>query len=373
MSPARLARRLLTLAAASLALPALVAVAAPARADGTGGWTPKTPPLTTPWTSKVTTHPLPEYPRPQLTRPRWQNLNGVWQFAAATGADQPPPVGRDLAERILVPYPVESALSGIMRHEQRMWYRRTFTVPPSWRVGTGADRLLLHFGAVDHQATIWVNGVQVGSHQGGYDAFTVDVTAALHGHGPQELVVGAYDPTDGGDQPVGKQRNDPGGIFYTPTSGIWQTVWMEPTPALHIDRLDTTPDLVTNTLRLTVQASGAAGAGATVEATASAGGHVVGRATGRPGAEIRVPVPHATLWSPDHPFLYDLTVRLRSDRGTDQVGSYFGMRSIGLATGRDGMLRPVLNGRFVFQVGTLDQGFWPDGIYTAPTDDALRF
>src|SRR5581483_4343202 len=222
--------------------------------QGADGWQPKTPPLTTPWTNQVGPHnALPDYPRPQLTRPRWQNLNGVWQFASAT-AGETPPFGQDLAERILVPYPVESALSGIMRHEQRMWYRRTFTVPASWQAGK-ENRLLLHFGAVDYDTTVYVNGVEVAHHLGGYDAFTADITGALRGTGPQEIVVGVYDPTDAGGQPSGKQRNNPGGIFYTATSGIWQTVWLEPVAPAHVDSLDMTPDLSASALRLTVDAS----------------------------------------------------------------------------------------------------------------------
>jgi hypothetical protein len=356
---------------AALTSPGAAAVPAAAAIPGNGGWQPKTPPLSTPWTSEVGPgNALPQYPRPQLTRPRWQNLNGVWQFAPAA-AGETPPVGQDLAERILVPYPVESALSGIMRHEERMWYRRTFTVPAGWQAG-GSGRLLLHFGGVDYDATVYVNGVQVAHHLGGYDAFTADITGALRGSGPQDLVIGVYDPTDSGGQPVGKQRNNPGGIFYTPTSGIWQTVWLEPVPAAHVDSLDMTPDLAAGALRLTVNASNAGGD--TVVATAYDGHNRVGTATGPAGAQLRVPVPQARLWSPDDPFLYGLTVRItRGTMTVDQVGSYFGMRSVGMADGADGRPRLTLNGKPVFAMAALDQGFWPDGIHTAPTDDALKF
>jgi hypothetical protein len=324
--------------------------------------------LTTPWTHEVSpANALPDYPRPQLTRARWRNLNGTWQFAEAA-AGEPPPAGRDLAGRILVPYPVESALSGVQRHVDRMWYRRTFTVPPSWH----GDRLLLHFQAVDYQATVYVNGVEVAAHTGGYDAFSADVTAALKGTGPQEVVVGVDDTTDIAAQPVGKQRRTGDGIFYTPSSGIWQTVWMEPVPAAHIDRLDATPDLTARALRLTVRAAGVTTQ--TVEATAYAGRRKVGRVTGPANAALRLRVPHPHLWTPDDPYLYRLEVRLVDRRrGVDAAGSYFGMRSISLGKGPDGKVRMLLNGRFVMQVGTLDQGFWPDGIYTAPTDAALRF
>jgi hypothetical protein len=362
-------RRMLVLLTATVSVMTLAAPVA--GADPV--WRPGTPPLTTPWTHLVgPDNALPEYPRPQLTRERWQNLNGVWEFAGA-GPAEAPPVGRSLPERVLVPYPIESALSGIQRREDRMWYRRTFTVPQRWQVG-GDTRLRLHFGAVDYDSRVWVNGRQVTAHRGGYDAFSVDITDALIGSGPQELIVGVTDLTDATWQPVGKQRNVPDrGIFYTSSSGIWQTVWLEPVPQANITQLVQTPDLATSTLRLTARTSGDT-AGLTVEAVAFDGDRVVGRVTGAPDTELRVPVPRARLWSPDTPFLYDLKVRLlRGHRPVDAVGSYFGMREIGMARGTDGKLRMTLNGRILFHMSTLDQGFWPDGIHTAPTDAALRW
>ncbi|NUT08307.1 MAG: beta-galactosidase [Hamadaea sp.] len=328
-------------------------------------YAPKTPPLSTPWTSQVSlTNPLPEYPRPQLTRPDWQSLNGQWQFAHATGLANPP-VGQTLGETILVPYPVESALSGIMRHENYMWYRRTFTVPSGW----SGRRVQLNFGAVTWQAAVWVNGQSVGGHTGGYDSFAIDITNALTG-GTNEIIVGVYSPVDAAGIPLGKQRLSPSGIFYTAASGIWQSVWLEPTTAAHVTRLDTTPDVVAGQLDLVVQTAGGTAQGVLAEVLS--GGAVVGSATGTPGAHVRIPVPNARLWSPDDPFLYDLRVTLTGTGGGDVVGGYFGMRSIAKAI-VNGFLRPVLNGRFVFQIGTLDQGYWPDGIYTAPTDAALAF
>ncbi|HEV7976933.1 LamG-like jellyroll fold domain-containing protein [Amycolatopsis sp.] len=346
-----------------------------ASAEPSTGWKRLTPPLSTPWTGQVSpTNALPEYPRPQLTRDKWQNLNGVWQFAAAT-AGQAPPTGVDLAERILVPYPVESALSGIMRHETLMWYRRTFEVPKDWKIGKSDQRLLMHFQAVDWDATVYVNGKKVTQHTGAYDAFSVDVTDALKGKGPQEIVVGVADPNDTGTQPLGKQRKPGDGIFYTPSSGIWQTVWMEPTASARIDRLDMTPDLATSSLGVTVQASGL-GRGQSVEVVAYNGKQVVGRVTGAANTPLKLRVPNAHLWTPDDPYLYDLKARI-VDRGhgksVDEVGSYFGMRSISLGKGADGKTRMLLNGKFIMQVGPLDQGFWPDGIHTAPTDAALKF
>jgi Alpha-L-arabinofuranosidase B (ABFB) domain/Glycosyl hydrolases family 2, sugar binding domain/Glycosyl hydrolases family 2 len=324
-------------------------------------YVPKTPPLTTPWTSQVSlTNPLPEYPRPQLTRPDWQSLNGQWQFAGA-GSLSNPPVGQNLAETVLVPYPIESALSGIMRHETNMWYRRTFTVPSGW----SGRRVQLNFGAVTWRASVWVNGVPIGTHSGGYDSFSFDITGALNG-GQNELIVGVYSPVDSAGIPVGKQRLSPSGIFYTAASGIWQTVWLEPTNPVWVSRLDITPDVPGGALDLVVQT---AGGSQTVTAEVLSGGQVVGGASGSPGQHLRIPVPNARLWTPDDPFLYDLRVRLN---GGDAVGGYFGMRSIGKGM-VGGTLRPLLNGKFVFQIGTLDQGYWPDGIYTAPTDEALRF
>ncbi|MEV4132765.1 AbfB domain-containing protein [Dactylosporangium sp. NPDC049742] len=361
-----------TLAVLTVVAGGLVASGAPASAV-----VPKTPPLTTPWTSQVsTTNPLPEYPRPQMTRNEWQSLNGEWEFLnpATDGAGNvnryaAPPLGQTLPERILVPFPVESALSGIMRNDNRdlMFYRRTFTVPAGWN----GRRVQLHFGAVDYEATVWVNGVQVTTHKGGYDRFEVDITPQLNG-GVNEIVVRVYDPTDGrGEkQPIGKQTNSPSGIFYTPTSGIWQTVWLEPTPVSSIHSVDIYANLANNTARVRVFTRGNV-TGHTVFAEAMNGTTVVGSATGG-FTEFSVPVPNARRWSPDDPFLYNLRVSLRNSAGAtvDQVVSYFGMREIGKKL-VNGVLRPTLNGEFIFQAGTLDQGFWPDGLYTAPTDAAL--
>ncbi|WP_305125881.1 PA14 domain-containing protein [Streptomyces odontomachi] len=327
--------------------------------------------LKTRWADDVSdTNAHPEYPRPQLTRSAWQNLNGSWQFAGATAGEQPP-FGKDLDERIRVPYPVESQLSGLERHEDRMWYRRTFTVPDGWRVGHG-KRLQLNFDAVDWQATVYVNGRQVAVHKGGYDRFGVDVTDALQSTGPQELVVGVYDPTDasdGEDPPMGKQRLDPSGIWYTPSSGIWQTVWMEPVAADHAEAVTTTPDLADDTVAVTPRG---VPDGLPVTAVAYDGGREVGRAAGTTGTALSVPVPHPHLWTPDDPHLYDLKVTIGQGAGADRVGSYFGMRSIGVKT-VDGTRRTVLNGKPVFMMATLDQGFWPDGLHTAPTDEALAY
>lgn len=339
--------------------------------DSDGGWHMGQLRMTTPWTNDVSpTNALPEYPRPQLTRDRWQNLDGVWQFAGAS-ADEDPPFGTDLSERVLVPYPIESALSGIERHEDHMWYRRTFTVPESWQVQHG-NRLMLNFQAVDYDTVVYVNGKEVATHRGGYDKFSADVTDALTSSGPQELIVGVTDLGDKTWQPLGKQRNVPDrGIFYTGSSGIWQPVWMEPVADDgHVRSLHTVPDIDNSTLKLTVDAADAAGT--TVEAKVMEGNKTISTTTASDDT-LTLPVPDERLWSPDDPYLYHLQVSLkRGSKTVDEVGSYFGMREIGMAKGADGKLHITLNHKITFLMSTLDQGFWPDGIYTAPTDQALR-
>ncbi|MFJ9750969.1 LamG-like jellyroll fold domain-containing protein [Streptomyces chartreusis] len=329
--------------------------------------------LTTKWGDKVDKrNPLPEYPRPQQVRSKWKNLNGPWQFSGAKAGEQPV-FGKDLDEKIVVPYPVESQLSGLERHEDHMFYRRLVNVPKDWSVGKDGkgNRLKLNFGAVDYQARVFVNGTKVAEHTGGYDAFSADITDALKGTGPQEVVVAVTD-TGGADQPMGKQSTNPGGIFYTQSSGIWQTVWMEPVANAAIDNVVSTPDIDTSSLAVTVE-SGKASAGARVEAVArDKRGNVVGKVSGPANKQLRLPVAKQHLWSPDDPYLYDLDVKLTDGRSTDKVGSYFGMRKIGIAK-VGGFQKLVLNGKPVFSLATLDQGFWPDGLYTAPSDEALAF
>jgi len=334
-------------------------------------WKPAAGPLATRWAKDVSPENVhPDYPRPQMVRPEWLNLNGLWQLDFASPDDQPP-FGKQLPQQILVPFPVESALSGVMKHADRLWYRRTFQVPEKWK----GQRVLLHFQAVDWQAAVYLNGKELGAHRGGYDAFSFDVTDTLKPGGPQELVVHVFDPTNDGSQPRGKQVNKPGGIFYTPTTGIWQTVWLEAVPAARIGRLVLTPDLDNSALRLRAEGVGT-DLGHAVQAVAYRGGEEVGRANGSVGVEFVLPIPREKLkpWSPADPFLYDLTVSLtQGEKAVDEVKSYFGMRKIDLAKDDKGVLRLRLNGEFLFQIGPLDQGFWPDGLYLAPTDEALRY
>jgi hypothetical protein len=337
---------------------------------GDAGWQLAKGPLATRWAKKVSPdNALPDYPRPQMVRKDWKNLNGLWDYAIA-GKDEAQP--QSYEGKILVPYPIESALSGVMKRldeKSRLWYRRTFEIPKAW----SGKRVLLHFGGVDWEAAVYVNGKEIGAHRGGYDGFSFDVTDALRTGGPQELLVAVWDPTNQGGQPRGKQVRDPKGIWYTPTSGIWRTAWMEPVPEAGIADLKITPDVDGGLLRLTVVGKGTSDAH-TVEAIALNGGKEVARAGGKIGAELALPIKDARLWSPADPFLYGLRVTLKKDaKELDSVASYFGMRKIALGKDEKGITRPMLNGKFIFQIGPLDQGFWPDGIYTAPTDEALRY
>ncbi|WP_328908505.1 PA14 domain-containing protein [Streptomyces sp. NBC_00234] len=329
--------------------------------------------LTTRWGDTIDrAHPLPEYPRPQQVRDRWKNLNGPWEFAGAKEGEQPV-FGKTLGERITVPFPVESQLSGLERHEDHMFYRKLVTVPENWSVGTGSTskRLKLNFDAVDYKAAVWVNGTKVAEHTGGYTGFSADITDAVKRGGPQEIIVAVTDVT-GPNQPKGKQSTRPGGIVYTPSSGIWQTVWMEPVAPAAVDSLTTTPDIDTGRLALTVNSEDAS-AGARIKAVArDAKGKVVGTVTGPANRELSLPVAGKHLWTPDDPYLYDLDVTLTDGRSTDTVDSYFGMRSLKVAK-VGGYQKLVLNGKPFFSLAMLDQGFWPDGLHTQPSDAALTF
>ena len=307
---------------AAVCIASLTLVTAGCSRSALAAWEPAKGPLMTRWAKDVSPENAhPEYPRPQMVRKAWQNLNGLWQYAIAAEGEAPP-VGKDLDGKILVPFPIQSALSGVMKPADRLWYRRTFTVPKAWKDG----RVLLHFGAVDWEATVYVNGKKAGDHRGGYDAFTLDITDALKGFGQQELLVGVFDPTNGGNQPRGKQVAKPRGIWYTAVTGIWQTVWLEPVPETHIRRLVLTPDVDKKCLRLTVEAAGET-AGLTIEAVATDGGKQVGKASGKAGTELSLPVKAPKLWSPEEPHLYDLTVELKDKAKTvDTVSGYFGMR-----------------------------------------------
>jgi hypothetical protein len=333
-----------------------------------GAWHSGRALLMTRWAAQVSaTNVLPEYPRPQMVRPQWLNLNGLWDYAVSF-TNTAPPIAFD--GKILVPFPIESALSGVMTPldpKSTLWYHCGFELPAEW----SGKQILLHFGAVDWAVRVFVNGREIGEHQGGYDAFTFNITQPLSQSGEQQLLVAVSDPTEG-DQPRGKQSRKPEGIFYTQVSGIWQSVWLEPVSQMSIQGLQMTPDLAGNALRLRVNV-GSVEKDLHVEASAAAKGVAVGTVAGNANAELFLPIESPHLWTPDDPFLYDLTVTLKRKGGeVDRITSYFGMRSVEVRKAPDGFTRIALNGQSIFQMGALDQGFWPDGLYTAPTDEALR-
>lgn len=332
-----------------------------------GAWQMKQAPLMTPWAALVDTNaPLPEYPRPQLVRPDWLNLNGLWQFQAGATNDSVP-VGQTLADEILVPYPMESAISGVMKYHEFSWYRRTFTVPSAWN----GKKIILHLDAVNWRSTVYVNGKKIGEHAGGYDPMSYDITPYLSGMGEQELIVQVYNPVDHGGQPRGKQTLYPGGIMYIASSGIWQPAWLEPVDATGVSDIQLVPDIDHAQLHLTVNTYGTDNV--TVVAAALKNGEVVGTVTGNAATELNLSVPNPTLWSPENPFLYDLKISTINHGVTnDTVTSYFGMRKISVQK-VNGVPQMFLNNHPYFQMGPLDQGFWPDGNYTAPTDVALKY
>ena len=333
-------------------------------------WKPAGERIKTEWASKIDPKsPLPEYPRPQMSRDAWQNLNGLWDYALKPAGSNIP---ASFDGKILVPYPVESSLSGVMKtvgEKQELWYHRSFTVPSGWN---GKD-VMLHFGAVDWKADVWVNDVKVGSHVGGYTPFSFNITPWLSKAGDQKLVVRVWDPTDKGYQPRGKQVADPRGIWYTAVTGIWQTVWLEPVSTAHLQSLRITPNIDGGNLTVSGQTAGSR-PGDQVEVKVYNQGVLKGSGRAAAGEEVLVAVPDAKLWSPESPFLYDLEVNLlRDGAAIDRVKSYAGMRKISTKADANGVWRMQLNNKDYFQFGPLDQGWWPDGLYTAPTDEALRF
>ncbi len=334
-------------------------------------WQVSQGPLMTQWAAKVSPKKVhTEYPRPQQVRKNWMSLNGLWEYAIVPKDQQQP---EEFDGQILVPFPAESALSGVMQpvgEESQLWYRRTFEVPKKWK----GQRVLLHFGAVDWDSTIFVNGTRVGRHKGGYDPFTLDVTDALNETGQQEIILSVWDPTNTGTQPRGKQVKKPGGIWYTAVTGIWQTVWLEPVPEAHIKLLKIVPDIDTSSVHVTAICSQAT-TDCSVELEINLGWFNKIKGKGNADEEIVLKIKKPKLWSPDSPFLYPLKLTLKNSKGktVDTVNSYFGMRKISLGKDEQGINRLFLNNKSLFQFGPLDQGWWPDGLYTAPTDEALRY
>ena len=271
-----------------------------------------------------------------------------------------------------MPFCIESSLSGVQKEvgaDKALWYQRDFMVPKAWK----GQRVLLHFGAVDWMADVWVNGIKVGSHTGGYTPFSFDITQALNGK-TNELVVRVWDPTDDSYIPHGKQVNNPRGIFYTAVTGIWQTVWMEPVPDSYIASLHTVPNLDKATVTVTPEFKGLTSDDLYQVEVLFEGERVAsGKALGGQPVEVNMPQGFRT-WTPDRPNLYDLKVTVfRKGKIVDEVGSYFAMRCFGTKRDESGIVRLTLNGKPIFHFGPLDQGWWPDGLYTAPTDEALAY
>jgi hypothetical protein len=350
-------------------------------ATGADSWKPAQGPLMTKWAKDVSPkNALKEYPRPQMVREDWQNLNGLWDYAI-TDKDATN-VPTKWGGKILVPFPIQSALSGVMTNvseNQRLWYSRKFTIPRGWQ----GKRVLLNFGAVDWDTTVWVNGKEVGKHSGGYDAFSFDITDTLHAKSENEIVVSVWDPTDAGPQPRGKQVRKPGGIWYTPVSGIWQTVWLEPVSKARVGYLKITPAINERNIGPNIAIEVGFGGGTNMEVSAAVYDgrkRVVERVLATfttekiKGFPSKLPIPNPKIWTPESPFLYDLVLTVRENgKVVDQIKSYFGMREISMARDDKGRLRMQLNNTNYFQIGPLDQGWWPDGLYTAPTDEALRY
>ncbi len=332
-------------------------------------WKPVEGRIMTPWAEQVSPeNVLTEYPRPQMVRSEWQNLNGLWDYAIV-------PVGATPTAydgQILVPFAVESALSGVGKRvgdQNELWYQRTFTIPAAW----SKKHIMLNFGAVDWQADVWVNGICVGSHKGGYTPFSMDITAVLNKKGENTLTVKVWDPTTKGEQPRGKQHDNPSGIWYTPVTGIWQTVWLEPVAESHIESVRIVPDLDKELFNITTAIAGCK-VDEIIEAEIYDGKQLVASVRGLAHTAMNVKVAEPKLWSPDTPFLYDVKITLtRGGKAIDSVESYTAMRKFSIGKDRWGTVRMMLNNKPLFHFGPLDQGWWPDGLYTAPTDEALAF
>ncbi len=326
------------------------------------GGTAMTEAMLTPWGEALDReHPLPEYPRPQLRRNSYLNLNGIWEYAITKTAEKP----AAMQGEIVVPFSPETPLSGvghILQPDEYLWYRRSVTLPEGFFRG---GRLLLHFGAVDQCCTVWVNGQEAGSHTGGYLPFALDVTELIEGDA-FTLELRVTDPTDTGSLSRGKQRLKNTGIWYTPQSGIWQTVWMECVPENYLRSLRITPKPEENAVHIRLEADDPAMAAVTI---CRDGGIIAEGQTDENGeSTLTIPAEELRLWSPENPFLYDAAITLA---GGDKVESYFGMRAFGIGKDEKGLPRLLLNGKPYFQNGLLDQGYWSDGYYTAPSDEAL--
>jgi beta-galactosidase/beta-glucuronidase len=322
-------------------------------------WSPASDHILTQWGESLdAANPLPEYPRPQMVRKHWQNLNGLWDYSTA-GSEG----------KILVPFPIESALSGVGRKTEAdsvLIYHRKVNIPASYLKG----RVLLNCGGIDCISEIKVNGRCAGKHTGGYTAISEDITGCLV-KGENDIEIKVTDYTDASFNAVGKQRNDPSGIWYTSVSGIWQTIWLEPVSETHISKLKITPYLDLSTFTVCAETSTGKG---TVEVRVFDGRRLVAKGKGVSGQEINIKMKDLKLWTPDTPFLYDFKIVVKDGgKKVDEVSSYSAMRKVSVEKDGFGTYRIALNGKPVFCYGPLDQGWWPDGLYTAPTDEALEF
>ena len=333
-------------------------------------WKPAGDRIKTNWAEKVDPpNTLPEYPRPLLVRDDWQNLNGLWDYAIL-------PKGSNMPEthqgKILVPFAIESSLSGVQKTvggDNELWYQRSFTIPQNWK----NKKILLNFGAVDWKADVWINDIKIGVHQGGYTPFSFDITPFLTKEKNQKLVVKVWDPTDASFQPRGKQVSSPKGIWYTSVTGIWQTVWLEPVEQTYVSQLKTVPNIDGENIAVNASVTGSLPSDI-VEVKVYDNGKPISSAKAAIGQEVLVAVPKPKLWWPENPFIYDMEVTItRNGVITDKLKSYFGMRKISTKKDENGIVRMQLNNKNYFQFGPLDQGWWPDGLYTAPTDEALLF
>ena len=332
-------------------------------------WKPAGEKIKTEWANKVNPKQvLPEYPRPIMERKEWKNLNGLWNYAIQEVGKSAP---AKYDGQILVPFAVESSLSGVMKEvgaKNELWYNTTFNIESNWK----GQNILLHFGAVDWKTEVWLNGVKIGSHTGGYTPFSFDITPFITGT-TQQLTVKVWDPSNEGTQPRGKQVKNPEGIWYTPVTGIWQTVWIEPVNKKNITTLKTTPNIDQNVISIKPEVAGAS-YGDLIEVTVYDDSKTIATGKASVGENLEIVLNNPKLWSPESPFLYKTNVKLISNgKVVDQVKSYFAMRKIGSKRDANGVLRMQLNNKDYFQFGPLDQGWWPDGLYTAPTDEALKY
>lgn len=332
-------------------------------------WKPQGNKLKTIWSEKVDPNAvLPEYPRPIMERDQWKNLNGLWNYVIREVGNEMP---KKYDGKILVPFAIESSLSGVMKEvgaKNELWYETNFSVPANWK----SKNILLHFGAVDWKTEIWLNGIKIGSHTGGYTPFSFDITPFLTSKN-QTLTVKVWDPSNEGPQPRGKQVKNPEGIWYTPVTGIWQTVWIEPVNKKYITTIKTTPNIDTNTIQLIPEIAGAS-AENLVEVAVYDNEQLIGSAKAVVGQVIEIEIANPKLWSPESPFLYHTKIRLLNSKTVlDEVKGYFAMRKISKKRDENGIIRMQLNNKNYFEFGPLDQGWWPDGLYTAPTDEALKY